>query len=85
MFEIDWRLRARKQLARLGDRGLQSRLFEAVGGLARFPDVPGLEALRHHRYGYRLRVGRYRVLLDVDTTQRIVTVQEIRKRDERTY
>jgi hypothetical protein len=33
-------------------------------------------------------VGRFRgfrVLLDVDTRRRLISVQEIRKRDERTY
>lgn len=33
----------------------------------------------------RLRVGRYRVLFDVQTQIKIVDVQEVTKRDERTY
>lgn len=85
MYEIDWMPRARKQLAKLGDRGVRLRLFEAIGQLADYPRVRDLEPLRNHRFGYRLRVGRHRVLLDVDTTLRVVTIQEIRKRDERTY
>jgi mRNA-degrading endonuclease RelE of RelBE toxin-antitoxin system len=85
MYAIDWSPRARRQLAKLGDREMQRRLFEAIGLLAGFPRVAGLEALRNHRFGFRLRVGRYRVLLDVDTRTGIVLVQEIRKRDERTY
>lgn len=77
--------RARKQLARLGDRVARLRLLDAVGGLASFPHVPGLEALRNHRFSHRLRVGSHRVLVHVDTEHRSVTIHEIRKRNERTY
>jgi mRNA-degrading endonuclease RelE of RelBE toxin-antitoxin system len=41
--------------------------------------------LRNHRYGYRLRVGRYRVLFDHVDVIRIIKIQEVKKRDERTY
>jgi mRNA interferase RelE/StbE len=49
------------------------------------PDCQGVKALTNHRYGYRLRVGRYRVLFDYDGEVRIVEIQEVKKRDERTY
>ena len=61
------------------------RILRGVGRLAGFPAVAGLEALKEHRYGHRLRIGHYRALIDVDTKRRIVLVQEVRKRDERTY
>ena len=39
-----------------------------------------------HQYGYRLRVGNYRVLFDyAGGATRIVSIEEVRKRDERTY
>ena len=42
--------------------------------------------LSNHDYGYRLRVGDYRVLFDViDDAVCIVLIEEVRKRDERTY
>jgi len=84
MYEIDWAPRARRQLAKLHDRETWLRLFAAIGRLQSFPSVAGLDALRNHRFGYRLRVGNYRVLIDVDTSRQIVLVQAIRKRDERT-
>ena len=34
---------------------------------------------------YRIRTGSYRVLYDIDDTQRIVWIFALRKRDERTY
>ena len=35
--------------------------------------------------GYRMRVGRYRVLFDHDDFIKIIEIQEVKKRDERTY
>ena len=44
------------------------------------------KALANHEYEYRLRVGNYRVLFNViDGQTRIVMIEEVRKRDERTY
>lgn len=85
MYAIDWSPRARRQLGKLRDRELRVRILEAVGRLSGFPAVAGLEALRGHRYGYRLRIGDHRALIDVHTNRRVVLVQEIRKRNERTY
>ena len=44
-----------------------------------------MKALKGHKAGYRLRVGRYRVLFDLDEGVRVITIQEVRKRDEQTY
>ena len=44
-----------------------------------------VKALTSHEYGYRLRVGNYRVFFDFDGAVRIVSIEEVRKRDERTY
>jgi mRNA interferase RelE/StbE len=85
MYAIDWAPRARRQLGKVRDREQRLRILRAVGRLAGFPAVAGLEALKEHRYGFRLRIGGYRALIDVDTKPRIVLVQEIRRRDERTY
>ena len=89
MYAIDWAPRARRQLGKLRDRDLRVRILEAVEKLRGFPAVPALEALKEHRHGYGARVGRHhpnrKKLIDVDTDRRVVLVQEIRKRDERTY
>ena len=44
-----------------------------------------VKALTNHEYGYRLRVGNYRVFFDFDGAVRIVSLEEVRTRDERTY
>ena len=53
--------------------------------MAHFPDVTGVKALTTHRHGYRLRVGDHRVLFDVLEAVEVVSIEEVKKRDERTY
>ena len=42
-------------------------------------------ALKNHEFGYRLLVGNYGVFFDFDGAVRIDSIEEVRKRDERTY
>ncbi len=44
-----------------------------------------VKSLTNHEYGYRLRVGSYRVFFEFEGAVRIVSIEEVRKRDERTY
>lgn len=49
-------------------------------------DARNVKALTNHQYAYRLRVGRYRVFFDVyDGDITIVTIEEVKKRDDSTY
>lgn len=85
MKSVVWTPKATKQLKKLGDRSAQVAILEAAGKLAAFPDVVGVKALKEHAHGYRLRVGQYRVLFDVLQTVAVVSIEEVKKRDERTY
>lgn len=49
------------------------------------PHVQNNRALVNHHYGYRLRVGNYRILFDWDGSVKIVSIEEVKKRDEHTY
>jgi mRNA interferase RelE/StbE len=84
MNKINWSPKAAKQARKL-DRPVRLQILDAVEGLATMPDVSNVKALINHEYGYRLRVGDYRVLFDWDGAIKIVDIQEVRKRDERTY
>lgn len=87
MNEIKWHNRARKQIKKIPAQ-YREAIFEAVDRLADFPaKQQGLDVkeLKKHRYDYRLRVGRYRVLFDHEVEIRIISIQEVKKKDERTY
>ncbi|MFT4432069.1 type II toxin-antitoxin system RelE family toxin [Caballeronia sp. 15715] len=84
MNKINWTSKAIKQARKL-DRPVRVAIVDAVEQLAEMPDCQNVKALTNHLYGYRLRVGNYRVLFDWDGSIKIVEIQEVRKRDERTY
>lgn len=83
-YAVNWSNKAKKQLRRV-DRKEQGTIIDAVGELENFPQAANVIALSNHGYGYRLRVGNYRVLFDADTEVRIVEIQQVKKRDENTY
>lgn len=84
MNKINWTRKAVKQLGKI-NKADQPKVFEAVDALAHMPNVQNVKSLTNHQYGYRLRVGRYRVMFDWDGTVKIVNIEEVSKRDEHTY
>lgn len=68
-------------------KDFQEAIFQSVDQLADFPNCMGrdIKALKNHKYDYRMRVGRYRVLFDAEEQVQIIAIQEIKKRDNRTY
>ena len=86
MNEIVWHNRARKQMKRV-PKNYRKSIHESVDQLVTFPECNQLDIaeLKTHRYDYRLRVGRYRVLFDYANVIKIIRIQEVKKRDERTY
>ncbi|WP_322364926.1 type II toxin-antitoxin system RelE/ParE family toxin [Pseudomonas sp. Teo4] len=72
-------------LARKLSKADQPRIYDAAQALAHMPDVQNLKVLVNHSYGYRLRVGNYRILFDWDGGVKIVNIEEVKKRDEHTY
>lgn len=84
MNKIFWTRKAVKQLLKLHSQH-QAQVRDAVARLKAMPDVPNVKSLVSHGCEYRLRVGAYRVLFDWDSGVRIISVQEVRKRDEHAY
>lgn len=85
MYIIDWKNRALKQLLKIGDNDTRKEIKNAVDTLIDLPKALQVKKLTNHRYGYRLRVGRYRVFFDVTEVVRVVHIEEVKKRDDRTY
>ncbi len=86
MNEIQWHNRARKQLKKIPKQYTEA-ILKSVDMLVDFPECASLDitALKKHRYDYRMRVGRYRILFDHDDVIKIIQIQEVKKRDEHTY
>ena len=76
--------KAVKQLQKI-DRTNQAQIVADVGGLANWPDCPNVKHLTKHKYAYRLRVGRYRVFFNVLDRIEVINIEEVKKRDGRTY
>ena len=85
MNSINWQATALRQLRTI-DAHAGKQIRAAVSTeLLDLSMARNVKALTGHEYGYRLRVGNYRVFFDFDGAVRIVSIEEIRKRDERTY
>ena len=86
MNEIIWHNRARKQMKKIPKQYRES-ILNCVDQLETFPQCEHLDIteLKNHPHGYRMRVGRYRVIFDYAKIIKIIIIQEVKKRDERTY
>ena len=84
MNTISWSKKAQKQLLKI-PRQEAFVVYDHVDGLKIFPECKNVKKLKKHKYGYRLRAGRYRVLFDYNKVVKIVSIEEVKKRDERTY
>nr|WP_210433545.1 hypothetical protein [Zobellella endophytica] len=60
-------------------------IYDGVEELKQFPESRNVKRLTNHQYDYRLRVGRYRVLFDFDGEVKVVSIEEVKKRDGQTY
>ena len=86
MNEIQWKPKALKQLRKIPMQDSMAIRHSVNTELIDLSRARNVKALTGHAYGYRLRVGNYRVLFDIEgSAARVVSIEEVRKRDERTY
>lgn len=85
MKDIIWQPRARRQLKKIKGAKTRADILAAVKTLREFPDVPEVKALVNHQYTHRLKVGTHRVLFNAFEEINIITIEEVKKRNERTY
>lgn len=87
-YAIEITRRAQKQAMKIQQQD-RVRIFAGIRNLSNSETWGDVRKLVNHEYGYRLRVGRYRVLFNATADLMIevneITVEEIRKRDDRTY
>ena len=81
---IKWKKKAAKQLSKINFAN-QDAIVDGVDELEAMPNCKNVISLTNHEYQYRLRVGNYRVFFNFDGVIHIVYIEEVKKRDERTY
>ncbi len=74
-YEIQIRRRVQKALARLPQKEYE-RVRDAIRALAEDPRPAGCIKLTG-REGWRIRVGRYRVIYEIEDVVRVVTVLDV--------
>jgi len=85
MYNIDWNMKAVKQLRKIKDDSIKNIIFHKVDQLKCFPNCEGIKQLINHKYDFRLRVGKYRILFNVMRKIKVISVKEVKNRDEQTY
>lgn len=60
--------------------------YNAIGTLTQpLDEWHNVKSLVNNKYDYRLRVGNYRVVFDFEKKAKIISVEKIGVRNERTY
>ncbi|MDP8079954.1 type II toxin-antitoxin system RelE family toxin [Phocoenobacter skyensis] len=82
MNKIIYQIKALKQLRKIPEQAI---IRQNIDELEKMPFCSNVKKLKNHKYAYRLRVGRFRVFFNFDGVINIVSIEEVKKRDERTY
>lgn len=87
MNTIYWTQKATKQLLKVGQKSDRVAITNAVKKLTSWPNCTGDIKRLQAREDCRLRVGNYRVIFAIDQENQpvIVQINQVEKRDERTY
>lgn len=84
MNKVEITRKAAKQLRKLQSKDSKLIIDECYK-LSEMPHCINVKVLVNHGYQYRLRVGNFRVFFNFDGAVQIVSIKEVKKRDERTY
>ncbi len=81
MYAIELTPRAQKKLRKL-DRDIRARLMKAIAALAENPFPPDAKKLTGAGKLWRIRVGDYRVVYQVDGNRLIIVIVDVGHRRE---
>jgi mRNA interferase RelE/StbE len=71
-----------KEIDALSDEGLRDRIEEDIEALSENPRPDGVVKMKGHNSRYRIRIGNYRVVYDINDGQLLVLVLQCRHRRE---
>jgi len=78
-YEIHWKHTAEKDLRGI-DRQYIPRIFEAIKSFSDDPFPPQHRKLHGSESSYRVRIGDYRVIYQVDSEKKLVVIYHVRHR-----
>ncbi|WP_442801259.1 type II toxin-antitoxin system RelE family toxin [Serratia rubidaea] len=86
MVTVQWTKKATKQLISI-DARYRKAIKEKVGKLITFPTVElDIKKLKAGDSQYRMRVGDYRVIFQIENGEPVIcTIQEVKRRTSTTY
>ncbi|HIF03046.1 MAG TPA: hypothetical protein EYQ84_07035 [Nitrospinaceae bacterium] len=84
MYKIEWKPKAYRQFKKIVEKKIKLSILDTIDTLENWPDCKQVKSLKN-REDYRLRVGRWRVIFDVNKKIKIIKIEEVKKRDEHTY
>lgn len=82
MKAIKWKKKALRKLRKIKNRQEQQKIYQEVGTLVDFPNCDNVKKIKTTEL-HRLRIGRWRVIF-TDSLE-IITIEEVKPRNERTY
>ena len=85
MNQINWLPRSLRQLRKIDPKDGAKIRAAVTDELSDLNQSRNVKALKDHEYSYRLRVGSFRVFFEYDASIHVVMIEEVRKRNERTY
>ena len=80
-FDLEWKRSALKDLKRL-DRSQIPKILNSVGALVSAPFPPSARRLKGAENTYRLRVGNYRVIYQVELWRNKIVIYHVRHRKD---
>ncbi len=80
-FKLRWKKSAVRELRKI-DRQVIPRILNAAEQLFDDPYPSGTRKLQGADYTYRIRIGNYRIIYEVDTLIRVITVLRVRHRKD---
>ncbi len=87
MNTIEWHPKAFRQLRKIRNRAIREAIYDAVQLLATWPSCNADIKKLQGRNDYRLRVGNFRVIFEIDQNKNpvIINIMQVEKRNESTY
>ena len=80
-YEVQFATLAAKEFRSLVPE-LKHRIGAAIDGLSEDPRPPGVRKLVGHERLYRIRVGQYRVVYEIDDKEQLIRITRVRHRRE---